>query len=464
MSTNKKAKRSASKKPAKRAAAKKGAANMSAARTRGTKSAPAKSSAGTTVAATPNAPPKKKTKLIVVAGGAGAMGRITVRDLVETAPANIEIAIADYNLDAAKQLAASFTSRPVRAIGLNIKDVKASAKALTGAFGVIGAVQHQLNVPLMQACLAAGAHYCDLGGLFHYTRKQLPLHERFAKAGLLAVLGVGAAPGIVNVLARALADEMDRVHEIHIKVGNIDRTPNRPSSALGTSYSLATILDEANHPAALFTKGQFTFVEPMSGVEEIDFGPPVGVRRPAYTIHSEVATLPLSFKDKGVREVSFRIAFSDELAERLRFLRALGASGEKPLSFKNATGKIQKVVPRDVLVALAARLPKVELSGTPDEYEVCRVVVKGTLKGRELTETMDLHCPGIPAWGFGVDVDTGCPPSIVMQMLARGSITARGVLPPEIAIPPKPFFKELKKRGMTVVKHKQTERVVSKAA
>ena len=42
-----------------------------------------------------------------------------------------------------------------------------------------------------------------------------------------------------------------------------------------------------------------------------------------------------------------------------------------------------------------------------------------------------------------------------MQMLARGSITARGALPPEIAIPPKPFFKELKKRGMTVVKHKQ---------
>lgn len=452
MSTKKKAQKATSKKPAKRATKK------------AAKGAPGKAPAAKQAVAAPKAPPKKKTKTIVVAGGAGAMGRITVRDLVETAPANIDIAIADYNLEAARKLAASFTSRPVRAIGLNIKDVKGSAKALAGAFGVIGAVQHQLNVPLMQACLAAGAHYCDLGGLFHYTRKQLPLHDKFEKAGLLAVLGVGAAPGIVNVLARALADEMDRVHEIHIKVGNIDRTPNRPSSALGTSYSLATILDEANHPAALFTKGQFTFVEPMSGVEEIDFGPPVGMRKPAYTIHSEVATLPLSFKDKGVREVSFRIAFSDDLADRLRFLRALGASGEKPISFKNAKGKIQKVVPRDVLVALAARLPKVEFTGTPDEYEVCRVVVTGTVGDREVTETMDLHCPGIPAWGFGVDVDTGCPPSIVMQMLARGSITARGVLPPEIAIPPKPFFKELKRRGMTVVKHKQAGRAVGRAA
>lgn len=462
MSTKKKANQAAPNKAPNKAVknAAKNATNKAAPK----RAATAKKAAPKKADAAPKPVPKKKTKLIVVAGGAGAMGRITVRDLVETAPANIEIAIADYNLEAAKKLAASFTSRPVRAIGLNIRDVKASAKALAGAFGVIGAVQHQLNLPLMQACLAAGAHYCDLGGLFHFTRKQLPLHGKFEKAGLLAVLGVGAAPGVVNVLARALADEMDRVHEIHVMVGNIDRTLNRPSSALGTSYSLATILDEANHPAALFTKGQFTFVEPMSGELEIDFGPPVGVRKPAYTIHSEVATLPLSFKDKGVREVSFRIAFDDELADRLRFLRALGASGEKPISFKNANGKLQKLVPRDVLVALAARLPKVEFTGTPDEYEVCRVVVKGTVAGREVTETMDLHCPGMPAWGLGVDVDTGCPPSILMQMLARGAITARGVLPTEIAIPPRPFFKELKKRGMTVVKHKRAERVVGKAA
>ena len=100
-----------------------------------------------------------------------------MRDLVETAPQNIDIVIADYNVKAATALAQSF-KRPVRALKLDIKEVRKSAKALTGAFGVIGAVQHQLNVPLMKACLAAGAHYCDLGGLFHYTRKQLELHKK----------------------------------------------------------------------------------------------------------------------------------------------------------------------------------------------------------------------------------------------------------------------------------------------
>ena len=393
------------------------------------------------------------SKTIVVAGGAGAMGMITVTDLVKTAPDDVEIVIADYNLAAAKALAKTFAKvRAVRALRIDIKNVKATAKALKGSFGVIGAVQHQLNVPLMEACLGAGAHYCDLGGLFHFTRKQLAYDKKFKKAGLLAVLGIGAAPGVVNVMARAVADDLDEVHEIHVKVGNIDRTVGRGSSALGTSYSLATILDEANMPAALFSGGKFTFVEPMSGVEEVDFPAPVGKRKPAYTIHSEVATLPLSFADKGVREVSFRIAFSDELDERLRFLRALGASSDKAVEVRTATGGKSKVAPRALLMALAARLPKVDFTGVPDEYEVLRVVVVGKAKGAAVTETIDCHCPGLPAWGFGVDVDTGCPPSILMQMLARGDIDAGtvGVLPAERAVPVAPFFQELGKRGMRI--------------
>jgi saccharopine dehydrogenase-like NADP-dependent oxidoreductase len=392
-------------------------------------------------------------KSIVVAGGAGAMGRITVTDLVNTAPDDIEVVIADYNLAAAKALARTFASkREVRALRIDITNVKSTANALKSAFGVIGAVQHQLNLPLMHACLGAGAHYCDLGGLFHFTRKQLAFDKRFKNAGLLAVLGIGAAPGIVNVMARAAADAMDEVHEIHVKVGSVDRTLGRPSSVLGTSYSLATILDEANMPAALFTGGKFVFVEPMSGVEEVDFPSPIGTRRPTYTIHSEVATLPLSFAAKGVREVSFRIAFDDELDERLRFLRALGASSDKPVEVRTGPRTKVRVAPRDVVMALAARLKNVEWQGVPDEYEVLRVVVSGRANRAAITETLDCHCAGMPAWGFGVDVDTGCPPSILMQMLARGDIDAmtRGVLPAEQAIPVVPFFKELAKRGLRI--------------
>ena len=66
----------------------------------------------------------------------------------------------------------------------------------------------------------------------------------------------------------------------------------------------------------------------------------------------------------------------------------------------------------------------------------------------------------MPAWGLGVDVDTGCPPSILMQMLARGDIPlTAGVLPPEVAIPPAPFFKELEKRGMRIVRSRTSTKM-----
>jgi saccharopine dehydrogenase-like NADP-dependent oxidoreductase len=42
------------------------------------------------------------------------------------------------------------------------------------------------------------------------------------------------------------------------------------------------------------------------------------------------------------------------------------------------------------------------------------------------------------------------PLSIGAQMIARGDISARGVLPPETVIEPEFLFKELEKRGITI--------------
>ena len=48
--------------------------------------------------------------------------------------------------------------------------------------------------------------------------------------------------------------------------------------------------------------------------------------------------------------------------------------------------------------------------------------------------------------GGGV-VDTGVPPSIAAQWMANGSVKRKGVIPPEIAFDPLPYFKELSARG-----------------
>ena len=381
---------------------------------------------------------------IVVVGGAGAMGRITVRDLSETAAAGIDLVLADRNVAEARRVAASLP-RPISAIEADAASPASLARALKDASVVINACHHDCNLRVMDAALQAGAHYCDLGGLFHVTRRQLSRDARFRRAGLLAICGIGSAPGIVNVMARAAADRLDRVSEIHIAVGTRNATPHRGRPLLDTSYSIETVLDEASQPAALFTGGALWFVEPLSRVEAVRFPAPVGVQQVACTIHSELATLPQSFQDKGVREVSFKIAFPGELSGRLRFVHALGLTSRDAI----AVGGV-RIVPRDVLLALLRSAPRPAPSGPVDEYEILRVTVRGR-RGRAVVEqVLDCRVPGMPAWGVGVDIDTGAPPSIVAQMIVEGEIDARGVLPPERAVPPAQFFRALARRGMRI--------------
>jgi lysine 6-dehydrogenase len=382
--------------------------------------------------------------------GAGAMGRIAARDLVDSASAGTAIVVADIDRRVADDVVASLPRRrTVRVVGRRVdaSDPVSTAALLrrSRAFAVINATHHRFNVSVMEAALAAGAHYCDLGGLFHQTRLQLRQHAAWKRAERLALLGIGAAPGIVNGLARSAADTMDSIAEIHIAVGGIDRTKGRPPSPIGVSYSIQAVLEEASRPAAVFTRGRLMFVPPMSDPRAIVFPKPVLQQRAALTLHSEVATLPRTYRGNGLRECSFRIAFPADVVDKLAFLRDAGLLSHVPLGVRGI-----RVTPYDLVSAALTRLPGTSWNGVPDEYEVLRVVVRGVREGVRVEDTVECHTPGMPAWRIGIDVDTGCPPSIAMQMLARGEITARGCVAPEVAIPPAPFFRELRRRGMKV--------------
>jgi len=426
---------------------------------------------------------------IVVAGGGGAMGRIIVRDLAETAPSSTEIVVVDRDRAAAARATAGLR-RQVTVVEADVAKPRALRRVLTRGAITINACHHSLNMRVMDAAVAAGSHYCDLGGLFHVTREQLQRHREFRAAGLLALCGIGSAPGIVNVMARAAADRLDRVEEIHIAVGTVDRTRRSDPSPLQTSYTIETVFDEASLPAAVFTGGRLQFVDPLSHAERVHFPAPVGVQYPACSIHSELATLPASFRVKGVREVSFRIAFPGGLTDRLRWLTALGLTSTDEIDVRG-----RRVVPRDVLRALlqqrqsppasalraTAGKPVFALRATAgepvfapratagepasrvapppasrlaplEEYEILRVRVRGMRARRRVEDVLDCHVPGMPAWNIGVDIDTGAPPSIAAQMLLDGTITARGVLAPESVVSPERFFRELSRRRMRITR------------
>jgi saccharopine dehydrogenase-like NADP-dependent oxidoreductase len=309
------------------------------------------------------------------------------------------------------------------------------------------------NLKVMEAALQGGCHYLDLGGLFHVTRKQLELNERFKQKNLLAVLGMGAAPGMTNVMAACAADEMDTVDAIDIYAASIDLIAcNHPFLP---PYALDTILDEYFLSPYVFENGEFKEVPPMSGEHVHDFPQPLGRASSFLTLHSEVATLPLSYKDKGVQRVTYRLGLPALFHERCKFLVDLGFGATNPIKIDGV-----EIKPRKILAAMIDqhKVPEAD----PDDCEVIRVDVSGTKGGRQMLSRLETTVMAHKTWKISCGaLDTGVPPSIVAQMICRGDIQERGVCAPETCVPAQKFFVELAKRGMEM--RKITDEVLASA-
>ncbi len=130
---------------------------------------------------------------IVVLGGAGKMGAISVEDLVVN-PRVDEVILADRDMEGAAAIADYLDSPKLTITESDLNDHDALVALLDSADACVNATVYYTNMKVMEACLEAGTHYVDMGGLFHGTLKQLELNDRYAEAGISAVLGMGSAP------------------------------------------------------------------------------------------------------------------------------------------------------------------------------------------------------------------------------------------------------------------------------
>lgn len=377
---------------------------------------------------------------IVVLGGAGMMGCIAVQDLASSEAVD-EVVIADLNLERAQQVSSHIKSSKLAIAQVDVRDHEALVEMLHGADCCLNATVYYTNLEVMGACIEAGVHYTDLGGLFHTTLKQLQLHEQFKAMGIGAVLGVGSAPGVPNVQSRYAADRLDTIEYIRI----YDGIKLPPPEMVAFSYAVPTIIDELTLPPIVYRDGEFVACEPLAEFEDYWFTSPIGLLPMHLSLHSEVATIPITFKDKGVCECFFKINYwgmAPETVEKVKVLADFGFANREPVPVGETA-----VAPRDLLVTLMSDYvppitsflepPKNE---PPDWTKEIVTEVKGTRYGRTVTYRLGtLTVKGA--------LPTGIAPSIVAQWLAEGHVEP-GVYPPEVALEPDRFFAELDDRGI----------------
>jgi len=299
-----------------------------------------------------------------------------------------------------------------------------------------------------KAALEAGVSYLDLGGF--RKDEQFALHDEFKKKGLLAILGMGTAPGMSNIMSAYGVQQLDKPESIEIKDACVDMVPDTEHSRpLYWGYAIDGIIEEFVMEHPYFVDGEMTSVPARSYPEWIDFRPPAGKVMVATTPHTEQVSLPQTFKELGLKHASWKIGFEADFEEKMTFLRDLGLFKAELIEVDGV-----KVSPRALMLKLLYNQPP-ETKKAPDFRGHMIVTVKGEQGGQRVEYTItEFASAGLTTKmrekGVLSSYRTGIYGAIAALMIARGQIEKKGVFYPEACVPPEPFLREVAKAGIEI--------------
>ncbi len=391
--------------------------------------------------------------IITLLGGAGFMGAGIVRDLLsERSIIDITtLRLCDASREKVDALVSELADPRIVPVDLDVTNADALHAAIAGADICINCVPTLLGFQMVifEAALKARVSYIDLGGLGTYTVKQLAEHERFKEAGVTAVIGVGADPGMSNVICRAVADELDTIDKINLYwaaelVG--DENP-----VLVPPYSVSTVLAEYAHPSTQFYDGQHVECAPMSGREYLDLPEPWGRCEFMHSPHSEQLTVPLAdgIREKGIKEFTWKLHLPHREHEAwVGLVKAGFGDFDEPVDIGGV-----KVKPLDVLNKVLERNIKknAHLIPAQESNEIHFAVGQGLKDGVETEVTVEVVVKPDDMYAPYVDACTSMNGSIAAQLILANP-RKPGVWAPEEYFNVASYFVELEKRRFIIDK------------
>jgi saccharopine dehydrogenase-like NADP-dependent oxidoreductase len=335
---------------------------------------------------------------------------------------------------------------------------------------LLNAVDPRAVMPIFEGCLRAGVTYQDMALSLSVPHPLEPYRlvgeptgaEQFAKAqawedkGLLALVGMGADPGLSDVFARHAADELfQSVHTVSVRDGGNVKVAGHEFAPM---FSPWTVIDECLKPPVVYekSKGWFT-TEPFSEPELFDFPEGIGKVECVNVEHEEVFLVPRAL---DVARVDFKYGLGDEFINVLRVLSKLGLDGTDPREVRGV-----KVSPRDVVVSL---LPDpIELADAMNGQVCVGTLVNGQDKAGNFREVY-LYNVVDAEWSrrqFGAQPvvwQTAVSAVVGLELLMEGTWAGSGVLCPE-QFAAKPYL-DLLTNGYGVSWGVQERRVADQAA
>lgn len=329
------------------------------------------------------------------------------------------VVIADRDLPRAEALAAKLGPKAV-ALPLDLTDTHALRAALTDIDLVLNTAGpfFRFGRPVLEASLEAGRHYIDICDDWEPTLEMLELNERARLAGLTAIIGMGASPGLSNLLAAVAVEQFDTVDHLYTCWRGGTGIPKKPADP--DSFVVPAAMDHWIHnlaePIRVWRHGR---VETAEALEEhvLDY-PGIGPSTLWTCGHPEPITLPLTYPQL---DSCLNVMFARPgLIKVARVVRDRVRAGELSVSEGS----------REFIMLPGRRGPD---AGPVPDYPGIFAYAVGTKYGRPARVAVSTNL--LPEGEMGES--TCIPLALAAGMLARGEITERGVMGPEVAVDPK---------------------------
>ncbi len=346
-----------------------------------------------------------RKKVIVL--GAGMVGRAMAVDMAK----DYEVYSADINIEALQRL----EKFGVRTIHADLTSKELITTLIEDKDLVIGAVPGFMGFETLKTIIEAGKPAADIS---FFDEDPFLLDELAKSKGVTAVMDVGVAPGMDNIILGYHNKRM-QVTDFVCLVGGLPAARLWPYE-YKAPFSPIDVIEEYTRPARYVQDGKVIVKEALTDPELMDF--------------NGIGTLE-AFNSDGLRSLIRTMPHIPNMIERtLRYpghialMKVLRETGFFSKDFIDVKG--QHVRPIDMTSKLL--FPKWKLGDEEHEFTVMRVIVGGIENGNAVTYTYDLLDRYDPATKTSsMARTTGYTCTAAARLILDGSYTRKGISTPE---------------------------------
>lgn len=336
--------------------------------------------------------------------GTGKIGRLVCQLLAESG--DYAVTAVDLQAGMAQAAVRDAQGRPyphARGVGADFTDPATLVKLGDGQRYIVSCAPFHCNLTIAEAAKVVGAHYLDLTEDVATTKGVMRLAE---DASVAFIPQCGLAPGFISIVAAHLAEGMEPLERVHLRVGALPLYP-RNRLKYNLTWSTDGLVNEYCNPCEAVVDGRMVMVPALEGVETLTLD---GETYEAFNTSGGLGTLADTWLGK-VRQADYKTLRYPGHRDLIAFLL-------EDLRFKDDRDGLKSLLERSV-------------PHTTEDQVLIYVSAVGYLGGslseRTYAHKMRFRPIGGRVWG-AIQVSTASGICAVLDLHAQGRIQQQGLV------------------------------------